>query len=409
MRAGGAAAPEHDGEDVRDLEQQASERPVRVLRKRLEQPTAAEVKEHVISGHEPYRSWCRACVAGRGRADAHVGRPGVENCVPIIGVDYGYLWSRAPEASDAPHDEVAGEDPPDGVRTSSPVLCGRCSGIGGYLVIFVSQKGTTSGIVPWLAKELQAGGYTRVVVRSDGEPALLAHVRAARAMTKVSDVPLESVHEQGSKEQSPGNGLAKGAVKELKAKIRTLRHSTEMGLGRRIPETHDSSAWLVSHAAATINWFRPGLDEKTPYELRVGRKFRRPVVLSGQKVWCMSAKKHVSRISAESRWQEGIFLGILGSGVGAIDYAFGTLDGVQPARAIKMVPEIDAWDIELLLAVKGLPRHRRRADPAARIRLPAPEVPPEHVLPPSVGEPAGPDRDESTSDVVWKFASTAWR
>ena len=61
-------------------------------------------------------------------------------------------------------------------------------------------------------------------MRSDGEPALLAHVKAC--------VPLESVHEQVSKEQSPGNGLAEGAVKELKAKIRTLRHSTEMGLGR---------------------------------------------------------------------------------------------------------------------------------------------------------------------------------
>ena len=127
MRAGGAAAPEHDGEDARDLEQQARERLVRVLRKRLEQPTAAEVQEHEISGHEPYRSWCRACVAGRGRADAHVGRPGVDKGVPIIGVDHGYLWSRAPEASDAPHDEVAGEDPPDGVRTSSPVLCGNLS------------------------------------------------------------------------------------------------------------------------------------------------------------------------------------------------------------------------------------------------------------------------------------------
>ena len=55
-----------------------------------------------------------------------------------------------------------------------------------------------------------------------------------------------------------------------------------------------------------------------------------------------------------------------------------------------MVPEIDAWDIELLLAVKGLPWDRRRGDPAARIRLPAPEVPSEHVLPPPVGELAGP-------------------
>ena len=92
----------------------------------------------------------------------------------------------------------------------------------------------------------------------------------------------------------------------------------------------------------------------------------------------MSTGKHVSRISAESQWQEGIFLGILGGRVGASEYAIGTPDGVQPARAIKMVPEIDAWDIEWLLAVKGL-----------RIRLPAPEVPPEHVLPP-VGEPVGP-------------------
>ena len=67
VRARGAAAPERDGEEVRDLEQQARERLVRVLQKRPEQSTAAEAQEHDISGYEPYRSWCRACVAGRGR------------------------------------------------------------------------------------------------------------------------------------------------------------------------------------------------------------------------------------------------------------------------------------------------------------------------------------------------------
>ena len=256
---------------------------MRVLRKRSEQPTAAEVQEHEISGHEPYRSWCRASVSGRGRADAHVGRQGVEKGVPVIGVDYGYFWSRAPEASDPPHDEVAGEDSPDGVRNSSPVLCGWCS------------------VVRWLFGHLcQASGDNER--NRDGERALLAHVRAARVMTMVSGVPLES-----------------------------------MGLGRRIPETHDSLAWLVTHAAATINWFRPGLDGKTPYELRMGRKFRRPVAPWELKIWWVSAKKHVSRICAESRWQERIFLGIFGGGVGASDYAIGTPDGVQPARAIMMV------------------------------------------------------------------------
>ena len=212
MRAGGAAAPKRDGEDVRDLDQQARERPVRVLRTRPEQPTAAEVQEHEISGHEPYRSWCRACFAGRGRADAHVGRPGVEKGVPIIGVDHGCLWSRAPEASDAPHDEVAGEDPLDGVRTSSRVLCGRCSIDRWLFGQHCQAKGDSERNRAVLAKELQAGGYTRVVVRSDCQPALLAHVKVARGMTMVSDVPLESVHELVSKEQSPGNDWRKVTI-----------------------------------------------------------------------------------------------------------------------------------------------------------------------------------------------------
>ena len=91
---------------------------------------------------------------------------------------------------------------------------------------------------------------------------------------------------------------------------------------------------------------------------------------------------------------------------GASDYATGTPDGVQPARAIKMVLEIGAWDIEFLLAVKGFPWDPRRADRAARFRLPAPEALSEHVLPPLVGEPAGPERGESTLDVMRRFANS---
>ena len=80
-RAGGAAAPEHGGEDVRDLEQQARERLERVWRRRPEQPIAAEVQEHEISGHEPYRSWCRAASqAGTSRCPR--GRPAVEKVFP---------------------------------------------------------------------------------------------------------------------------------------------------------------------------------------------------------------------------------------------------------------------------------------------------------------------------------------
>ena len=66
--------------------------------------------------------------------------------------------------------------------------------------------------------------------------------------------------------------MAEGAVKEAKAKIITLRHFAEEGLGRKIPETHDGLAWLVQHAAATVNWHRTGVDGKTAFERRTGRK-----------------------------------------------------------------------------------------------------------------------------------------
>ena len=81
-------------------------------------------------------------------------------------------------------------------------------------------------------------------------------MKAARAMTVVST---------SHSNRCMNKCVAEGAVKELKAKIDTMRHSTEMGL---IPETHDSLARLATLAAATNNWFRPGLDGKTPYEQR---------------------------------------------------------------------------------------------------------------------------------------------
>ena len=110
-----------------------------------------------------------------------------------------------------------------------------------------------------------------------------------------------------------------------------------------------------------------------------------------QKVWWISAKKHVSRTSA---------LRVDGKKV-----SFGESSAVELARVTTPLGRQmecsrrgqSRWCLrsmrgtsESLLAVKGLPWDRRRADPAARIRLPAPEVPPEHVLPPPVGELAGP-------------------
>ena len=111
-------------------------------------------------------------VAGRGRAYAHVGRPGVEKGVPIIGVDYGYLWSRAPEASDAPHDEVAGKDP---ARWSSNLVASA---------LLKVQRGS---VALWSSLFRQKGQSCRVDTRS-------CKLEAAHGWSCAADVSLRCWH-----------------------------------------------------------------------------------------------------------------------------------------------------------------------------------------------------------------------
>ena len=119
------------------------------------------------------------------------------------------------------------------------------------------------------------------------------------------------LQEQTSKGQAPGNVLVEGAVTEVKAKIRILRYELESCLSRAMPESHDTVAWLVQHAAATINWHRTGVDGRTPFQRRTGKSFRRVVAPFGQKVMWMATGKDSSRVGAESRWREGSFLGTM--------------------------------------------------------------------------------------------------
>ena len=79
--------------------------------------------------------------------------------------------------------------------------------------------------------------------------------------------------------------------------------------------------------------------------------------------------------------------------VGASDCAIGTPDGVQLARAIRMVLEIDAWDIELLLAVKGTSLGSSASRPCSTNSSPGSRSAARARLASTCGL-RGPDRDE---------------
>ena len=60
-----------------------------------------------------------------------------------------------------------------------------------------------------------------------------------------------------------------------------------------------------------------------------------------------------------------------GAGEGANDYAIGTPDDVEAARAIKREPDESAWDVEHLLNVKGLPWDRKQEEMLGKEEFPA--------------------------------------
>ena len=98
IRAEGAADDEDandlfgpDGEGIEEEAQEA--RPAARAARMQSQPTAEELAQHEAL-HEPYRSWCPLCVAGRAVSDRHTWQAPPDGAVSTIGIDYGYIMPR---------------------------------------------------------------------------------------------------------------------------------------------------------------------------------------------------------------------------------------------------------------------------------------------------------------------------
>ena len=51
-------------------------------------PSDQEIATHEACGHHTYRDWCRACVGGTGRSDAHKRRHEEQNSLTVASMDY---------------------------------------------------------------------------------------------------------------------------------------------------------------------------------------------------------------------------------------------------------------------------------------------------------------------------------
>ena len=221
-------------------------------------PTSREIEDHVLTGHACFRSWCAACVQGRGRAERHQGEGRKEleygSKVPVVSWDYCFLGARN-RISEAEVEQ----------RGDSPVLVMHDGVSKSIFAHLIPAKGvdypSCEKVVKMIVKDLDTLGYHRVVFRCDNEPSILAFLRAVK-LAWTGDV----VQETSAEGDPQSNGAAESSVNVVKGHVRSIKLAVESSSGVEVPADHDLLTWIVSYATSMHRRFSVGRDGMTACE-----------------------------------------------------------------------------------------------------------------------------------------------
>ena len=296
-------------------------------------PSREAIEEHRID-HYPYRSWCPHCIEGAGREDGHCS---VEShSIAMISMDYFFVSRKG-----GIYDTAVECDDPDALK----VLVVKDTKSKAVFAQAVPQKGIDEKrfAVDVVVESVLWLGYSQVILKSDNEPAIVKLLKESLAALKVKGL------DQASEEHSPpydpqSNGMVEAAVRQLKARFKTMKHCLESRIGKKIPPKHPVAAWLVSHCAALLRNRVRGADRKTPYERVRMRPFSSRLVCFAEK---MMYKDRSKERGDEHKWHQGIFLGMC-SMTGQYVIFCEELKVVKYARTVKLVPDESKWDATLI-------------------------------------------------------------
>lgn len=297
----------------------------------VQEPSAREVELHNKT-HFPFRSWCRACVAGRRANHPHRPRgPQEEGQMPEVHMGYFF-----------PKDAI-------GEPTVTCIAVKHRSKK--YLGAHVLQQkgGGSEHAVQQVVRDLRRmGEYGPLTLRGDQEHAIQEMLRSvARARgavtTNVETVP---------RGDSQANGRAEQAVQMAEGIIRVHKIALENMIEDRV-SVHDACfPWLVENAADCYNKFHVGPDGKTAYEHVRGRPYRGEVFAFGTPV-LHRVVGHVQGADMRERWLEGIYLG---KQFASDEFLVSTTEGeVVRARAVLPRPGGVKLTKEMLDKIKGSP------------------------------------------------------
>ena len=333
-------------------------------------PTQSETDDH-NTDHWPYRCWCEHCVRGRATGEPHV--PSPVSQIPVIAFDYLFI-TRGKILKKDELSEI------DKANIKLKILVVKDTKSKAVFAHAVRQKGVDDDgyAVARVTEDVQWLGYTKLILKTDGERAI---VRLLRESLKAIKTTLEDEAGQASFENPPtydprSNGSVENAVKQVKGMLRTCKSCLEAHVGGRIPDEHPLMTWLVEHVAWILTVRPNGEDGKTPFQLIRGRPFLKRAVEFGERLLYKlptTGPRQEERGALQARWSRGIMMGYSRF---SNEYLVWDGSNVIKARAIQRMKRDLRWHREGLEKI-SLDVHSKHPGAAEPGRFDEPvEVPP---------------------------------
>lgn len=301
-------------------------------------PSAEEVEAHNIN-HTPPRPWCPPCVEAYGKEDPHWRGANSKDesdksGIPIVSLDYDELEKGKAMT-------IVGKDETSGMPIQHKVQC----------------KGPSDEwIVKKIIKDLEDLGRRDIILKTDGEPAIVA------LQSKVIEGRVGRTIPRNPPAYNPeSNGPCEKAVQDVNAKVRVLKLALEGRLKYKIPTEAPIIEWLIEHAAFVLGRYSVGADGMTSYERLTGRKWRRPVVEFGEVVMAKLVTKARSKGKTKTQKNKLLPRSVAGVWVGQMtrtgEHIVILENGdAMRCRTVKRVPIEDRWNADKVFSVIGTPR-----------------------------------------------------
>ena len=263
-------------------------------------PSQSEIDDHNVT-HVPYRSWCSHCVEGRGREMAHTSVDRGDRSVATVAFDYLFMVQFGVYIREEWQVLETDEETRTGALKILVVRDLRSRALSAHGVPFkgVDEKGFS---VQCLVDDIAWLGYTRILLRSDNEPAIVALLKESLKALRIEGVVEQASGEHPPPYDSQANGCIEIGVKSVRGHMRTLQVALQSTIGYKIPCRHPIMSWLASHAAGILTNFVRGSDGRTAYQRVRGKPFASKMIAVAERCRYKTRSKNSCRVRTVGTW-----------------------------------------------------------------------------------------------------------